>query len=60
MIKLKVNNQGTMQIYQNATGVQIEVIRDNKIDTDIAIDDADFVTLINYYKYQKENNLPIF
>lgn len=62
-IEMKINNGRTMQLFQQEKDGNITMRTfDNKtgvVDCVINISSADMVMLINYYSYQKDNNLPI-
>jgi len=52
MIKLPINNNGTMTIDQNEQGIKV-----NSHDDETLIPEGDFVMLINYYRWIKINNI---
>lgn len=59
MIEIGVNNNRTMEIYQDKATQSIKVLtgKGNEIDSNINISEGDFVMLINYYNYIKENDI---
>lgn len=62
MIKIEVNNGREMEIFQDKATKSIKVLtgKGSEIDGNFNISEGDFVMLMNYYRHQKENNLPIF
>lgn len=62
MIKIEVNNKRQLQITQDhdtrkCTGISIDTVSSKgKIEDNTNISNGDFVMLINYYKYIKDNN----
>ena len=58
MIKIEVNNQRTMEIKQMGTIINV-TIGNKEIDTEFNISEGDFVSLMNYYRYQKEKDLEL-
>ena len=60
MINIEINNGRTMEIHQNKTTKEIKVYtgKGNNIDSSFSISEGDFVLLMDYYRYQKENKLP--
>ena len=62
MMTFDVNNNGVMTITQVLHDGNVAVCTDrpNEPGTPTVISAGDMVMLINYYKYQKEHNEPIF
>lgn len=63
MLKLNVNNKITIELNQQSVdGETIVTTYDskNQIENDFSISPSDLTMLLNYYRYQKENNQPIF
>lgn len=61
MIKLEVNNKREIEMeYKNNWTVVTTKDSEGNIENRYGIEDGDLVMLLNYYQYQKENDLPIF
>ena len=62
MIKVDINNQRTITVSQIYNGAITVTTKDNEgIQEDqYIIDECDFVSLLDYYIYQKEHNEEIF
>lgn len=66
-IKLDVNNRGVIELAQKCRDGDIKVERytegedgSKEWDCEYVISAGDFVMLLNYYKNQKDADLPIF
>lgn len=63
-INMKINNGRMMQLAQQKVDGEITLttydIKSGLVDNETTISPADMVTLINYYRYQTDNGLPIF
>lgn len=53
MISFNVNNGGTLTVHQDKHDEQLEVMSSNTGIFNISA--GDFITMINWYRYQKEN-----
>lgn len=63
MLKFEVNNKSKIELKQHddGEGVLLHKYDNNgKLERADYISAGDFILLINYYKYQKENNKEIF
>lgn len=60
MIKVPVNNQRTMSVYQEADKIHCKIESKEEIDTSFEIEEHDFVMLMNYYTYKKSKGEKIF
>jgi hypothetical protein len=61
MIKIEVNNQQSLEVTQNNHIINVERWSQTGIKTDnYQISEGDFVMLLNYYRFQKENGKEIF
>lgn len=63
-INMKINNGRMMQLAQQEVDGEITFttydIKSGLVDHEEQISAGDMVMLLNYYHYQKRNNLPIF
>ena len=63
-IEVEINNGRTMQLaqqgYDDTIAFTTYDTKSGLVDYFEDICPADMVMLLNYYRYQKENNLPIF
>jgi hypothetical protein len=61
-ISFEVNNKGIMTLEQGKHdgAVMLTITRGKITDNPITISNGDMVMLMNYYRYQKDHNLPIF
>lgn len=63
MIEVKINNGGTLKVYQSESdkvrcGISLESIDNNgDVYRRDLIDEGDFVMLMNYYRYIKDNDI---
>ena len=63
-IEMEINNGRTMQLAQQSYDGTIAFTNYNTesglVDHEESVSPGDMVMLMNYYRYQKENGLPIF
>lgn len=62
MIKIEVNNRRCIEMTQIHNGSIVVKTKDSEgiVDDEYIIDEGDFVMLLNYYRYQKDNGEEIF
>lgn len=63
VMEFEINNQRTMQLTQQTYDGNVTFTtykkESGKVDYEETISPGDMVMLMNYYRFQKENNLPI-